>query len=545
MTELEKKLDGLRKAHEAGILDEGTYQSLVADAQDGVTANIEGSGSSAQAGQTAVAAGAGGAAVAGNVEGDVNIDNRTFVQPEQPNPKTAAGALKVYRRLLASSCGNLPLRGIDIGASDPTSEGKKMELAQVYVDLDTTTTVPKGNQGKWPNPTYPAGLSTGDTEEQRALSTLQAVIGCNRAVILGDPGSGKTTFLNHLCLCLAAHSLEPKAGWHARLKGWPKNRARIIPIQVVLRDFARATSDKGKAQARHLWDFIVSRLKDQDLQGAVKPLREAVDKGKAIFFLDGLDEMPTDEQRVFVREAIEKFANSHSECQFVVTCRTLSYQEKEWQLDNFPSFQLAALDKEKIKTFIEAWYKELARVGTVQADRAKGLSAKLSEAVGRSELRPLAPNPLLLTVMSLVHAHKGRLPDARALLYEDTIDILLWRWEELKADTGEDAPIVRQLLLDCGRSEVDLKRALASLAFDAHRSGGSEGQEKLADISENQLLTGPLQPASHEKPGLGQRHHLRGQAPRWASHREGEWYLHLPASDFSGIHGRLSPGLAQ
>jgi hypothetical protein len=42
--------------------------------------------------------------------------------------------------------------------------------------------------------------------------------------------------------------------------------------------------------------------------------------------------------------------------------------------------------------------------------------------------------------MALVHTHKGRLPEARALLYEETIDILLWRWEQVKAGGEDEAP---------------------------------------------------------------------------------------------------------
>ena len=71
------------------------------------------------------------------------------------------------------------------------------------------------------------------------------------------------------------------------------------------------------------------------------------------------------------------------------------------------------------------------------AEDARGLAGRLQEAVRRPDLWRLAPNPLLLTVMALVHTHKGRLPDARALLYEDTVDILLWRWEQIKAGGDE------------------------------------------------------------------------------------------------------------
>jgi len=51
--------------------------------------------------------------------------------------------------------------------------------------------------------------------------------------------------------------------------------------------------------------------------------------------------------------------------------------------------------------------------------------------------------------MALVHAHKGRLPDARALLYEETVDILLWRWEQLKSEGEQTQSELRSLLRGC------------------------------------------------------------------------------------------------
>ena len=90
--------------------------------------------------------------------------------------------------------------------------------------------------------------------------------------------------------------------------------------------------------------------------------------------------------------------------------------------------------------------------------------------------------------MALVHTHKGRLPEARALLYEETVDILLWRWEQVKASEAGDAPRLRGLLTSAGRTDVDLKRALWQLAFEAHREGGTTDTEAVADIGELQLV---------------------------------------------------------
>jgi hypothetical protein len=65
------------------------------------------------------------------------------------------------------------------------------------------------------------------------------------------------------------------------------------------------------------------------------------------------------------------------------------------------------------------------------------------------------------------------------------VDILLWRWEQIKVGGREDAPLLRQLLLEAGHSDVDLKRVLWELSHEAHAQMDIvEDQEELADIGE-------------------------------------------------------------
>ncbi|MCP4693085.1 MAG: hypothetical protein GY859_33895, partial [Desulfobacterales bacterium] len=154
----------------------------------------------------------------------------------------------------------------------------------------------------------------------------------------------------------------------------------------------------------------------------------------------------------------------------------------------WPVFELASLDEDKIDRFITAWYRQLAGMRVVK-DHVS-LSAGLSHAVRRPDLWRLAANPLLLTVMALVHTHKGELPEARALLYEDVVDLLLWRWEAVKLESPDGRETTwRQLLREAELGDIDMKEALWALAFHSHgRIKESKGAEATADIVKADLL---------------------------------------------------------
>src|SRR3989304_1032196 len=120
--------------------------------------------------------------------------------------------------------------------------------------------------------------------DEQVGAALEAGNPNRRLVLLGDPGGGKSTFVNFLAHCLAAHALEPDAGWLSHLPDWSDSHKDLLPVVVVLRDFARSLPEKLPTQAepRHLWDFIAARLGAQNLPAAAEPLCQALEQGLAL-----------------------------------------------------------------------------------------------------------------------------------------------------------------------------------------------------------------------------------------------------------------------
>jgi formylglycine-generating enzyme required for sulfatase activity len=154
-----------------------------------------------------------------------------------------------------------------------------------------------------------------------------------------------------------------------------------------------------------------------------------------------------------------------------------------WTLSEFELAPLAEFDQDKRDTFCRLWYGELARRGQLEESAVDSKVKSLQAAIRRPDLARMAGNPLLLTVMALVHARDSELPEARALLYDRCVDVLLWLWERRKGAEGRPGDLLT-LLQEGGVDRTFFIRALDRLAYDVHGRGGAREE---ADIRASML----------------------------------------------------------
>ncbi len=382
-------------------------------------------------------------------------------------------ALHDYLERLVGECNVLHLRGMDPRAADVTRQ-ETMSLAAVYTALDTNRRVNLSDEelaalkerGREP----PGVISEGRRGErpQRPMSAREAASRFDQLVLLGDPGAGKTTFVNYLALRLAQAALrgdEPED-----LPGW--TRSPLVPVRIILRDLARSPHLSEGGTAAGLWTFVEETLAEAHLAGAAPALRERLD-GRALLLLDGLDEVEAG-ARQRVLEAVADLTLTYRHVPILVTCRVYAYQEPAWRLPDFEEATLAPFDEQRMDHFIAAWYAEVARMGMLSASEARERAARLRDAVRRPDLRALAPNPLLLTMMALLHSSWGRLPEDRVQLYSEIVELLLARWEQSR--------LGRETLTRARLSPRDLRFALEEVAYTAH--GQQLEGEGTADVAE-------------------------------------------------------------
>ncbi|MDS4042440.1 MAG: SUMF1/EgtB/PvdO family nonheme iron enzyme [Candidatus Competibacter sp.] len=517
-------LEQLRRALDAGLIDRDTYDAAVA----AMTAQLAGSGAIAQ-GQDALAVGAGGVGVRGDNQGTINLG--VLIQQGIKPGASPADLRRAYLARILTQANQLPLFVGD-GAN------AQVRLSSVYTALLTGR-----SEG---DATLERVRSDFRSSPERAASRLSALDVLNaerQLVLLGGPGSGKSTFVNFVALAMAGELLElPLPGPNLatltaplpreegdreepRPQRW--NHGALLPVQVTLRDLASQLPPPGTpVKADAVWDFICGRLRQAALAEFAPCLQQALLGPGGLVLLDGLDEVPDAlDRRAQIKQAVQDFAATFSRCRFLVTSRIYAYQRQDWKLDGFAEVHLLPFTPGQIGGFVDAWYAHMIGLYRLTEPDAEDRAEVLKRAVGRNErLRELAEHPLLLTLIAQLQTEGGgALPEKREELYDKAVEMLLDRWERMKIRVREDgAKEIEPSLaewLNAGRD--DIRKQLNRLAFEAHRD--QPHLTGTADIRQSALLDALLDASANRADVKVRRleEYLRDRAGLLAAHGVG------------------------
>lgn len=275
---------------------------------------------------------------------------------------------------------------------------------------------PPGGPGARTSPAHDpsAAVACEDFEVERLF---QGYVPTAHALVLGDPGSGKTTALlklEHLC----AREDPTKLGLDAG----------TIPVPLRLRRFTAAR--EGQPLAAWLQDEL-----DERSAGVVPAeLGAALWKhGRLLLLADGLDEVADEALRARLCQRLEAQLRGTA-VRAVVSCRHAGYRRAVQFGESFTELELRPLSAEQVDRLAEQWFAEAARVvlSVSQADaqeRGRGLIEALhSPAYSSQRLQVMVSTPLLLTLLCVI-VHQGRpMPRSRAEYYERCLEVLLLRW---------------------------------------------------------------------------------------------------------------------
>ncbi|NNJ13331.1 SUMF1/EgtB/PvdO family nonheme iron enzyme [Chloroflexales bacterium ZM16-3] len=307
----------------------------------------------------------------------------------------------------------------------------------------------------------------------------------SRIVLLGNPGSGKSTVLRYLVVCIADALRAGQTTGPAELRGWA-GRPLPVPIFCPLGPVAKALGDDPASDLDQLVDAVLHTVfGPAGLRAGLRDtLLSAWSSGGVLLCFDGLDEVigtpePTREgplsRRERLADALRRLAQEVGDSRVVVTCRTKPYQQDTaWQLPSpWQVRQIEPFAFGQVRFFVETWYTQscAAKGAKLTTEEGRRRAAELLTAIpAKQGLRDICDSPLLLTMVVLLHYNQKQLPDERAEVYEALVGLLLDRWEWVRSSEKAQVrfvPFGERLALPQLRAR-DLRTALNEIAYTAH-----------------------------------------------------------------------------
>ena len=453
-----------------------------------------------------------GVAIGGDANGDVQTGGERYqamlqvffqaagvAQPDDEQRELLAS----YLDGLARRCDRMRLAGV-VDWERKRGKAPAFTLSQLYVTLATTRheVVDRADD----EDTFADALAAGNPDEvlpqdarslgrsegmmrvptavgekqfslERPLLVARALSKHRQIVLLGGPGSGKSTFLRRLVVALATATSAASIGVPEWSAGQP------LPVYASLGGFAAWASSKNhNIDTAALWQYVLAQSEGVALDGLSAQIKRAYRCGNLLLLLDGLDEVADPTLRARVATAVVGLGAGGM---VVVTCRVRSYTGAVAEtLDEWgESFELAPFSGGQIKHFVRGWYARGTEQGAIPTREATERSEELIERIGALPmLRELAATPLLLTVMTILHYYNGKLPKDRADLYEDMTQLLLTRWTAARREAGAPPSLLEQLAVPSMR-DFHLRNVLEDLAYQAHQGSQSPDGRGLLEES--------------------------------------------------------------
>ena len=327
-------------------------------------------------------------------------------------------------------------------------------------------------------------ISDLQNSHQRRLSDLnvetipaqEAVAKHQKLMLLGKPGAGKTTFMQHLALECIRGNLK----------------ADCIPVVIFFRTFV--------VQAQANQDFSLLGYLERfwhNYHLSSEQIATLLQQGKVLILLDGLDEIPPEYEREIFQQ-IQQFSQLYYQNSFVITCRLAGQQ---YRFNGFTYVELADFNPTQIEIFAQRWFVATARDARTGQTKAQQFLEQLQDKNNQA-IRELVSTPILLNLICSVFQERLSFPDKRARLYQEGLDILLVRWDRSRGIDRDRA--YHNLTLP---DKIKLLSQIAAVNFE--RGNYFFETEQLLQTIANYLATLPDAPQDPETLRLDSKAILR------------------------------------
>lgn len=301
-----------------------------------------------------------------------------------------------------------------------------------------------------------------------------------RMALIAPPGSGKTILLKHLVLTYAKNAQRHQN----------RQAPRLIPVLLHLREIRDEITRRSPNLVTLLEQHPTIRQHEPPRGWFEKMLNE----GRCLIMLDGLDEVPDEQQRQHVSRWIDQQIQTYRNSRFIITSRPLSFQTAP-VTEVRASLKVKPFGFDQMERFVYNWYLQNDLAQAPLAGQKKTISGRMKGKAKRktvdlmsrirrsSSLAELALNPLLLTMITTVDDYSQKeLPLHRVELFKEIYEVLLVKRQQVRNIYDEHLAnqtkqILQLLALDMmqrGATEFQLSSSASQLQRELQKILGNE-----------------------------------------------------------------------
>ena len=314
--------------------------------------------------------------------------------PVTPGKATAAiaGDPTRYLKALGEETSYFDVQGLRFG----DNRAYRFSIEEFYIPLTTS---------------LGAGADAARRGDMRGgpIPLQEALLAHRKLLVVGDPGSGKSTFLKRVAFQLC--------------KQWAEGAPLPLRIEgaVLSTYIAQQHTKAGPADAASpdwIPVFLGAQCDEKNRGLGADYFRAKLKAGGCHVLIDGLDETPDEPSRERLAKLIREAAAAFDGCRFVVTSRP----EGKVPIQGFEEALIGDLEPQAIRAFLAKVAKQLYQDDETRERRFR---EELEAAVnGRREIRKMTRNPVMLTALAVLQHNNVKLPEKRVDLYGSILEWL-------------------------------------------------------------------------------------------------------------------------
>jgi len=234
-------------------------------------------------------------------------------------------------------------------------------------------------------------------------------------LIIGQPGSGKTTCIKSICNSMLPHADDYKSNlsipFLIRLRELNSNQTGADVIDYIL--------DKVGISLNVFKAIVV----DSDIELTTKRIRSVkenivaklLDELNVMLLLDGFDEIVDKADRKYIYNQINKLSAQINNAKIIMTTRAGEFLYK---FDKFDEYEIAPLDNKQRRELVERWLK-------TDDDINKFMLQLEGTPYNDTSVRPLT-----LAILCAIYERTKMIPDKPKTMYSTVLLLLLREWDQ-------------------------------------------------------------------------------------------------------------------